>query len=48
MNFKRGIKWYEAGKMLTKNNTFNDFIACAEYLVGNGYTSEDRVTIQGR
>ena len=28
-----GRSWYEQGKMLTKINTFTDFVACADYLV---------------
>jgi oligopeptidase B len=34
-----GRDWYENGKLLTKKNTFTDFIACAEHLVKEGYTS---------
>jgi oligopeptidase B len=34
-----GRYWYEDGKKFTKKNTFTDFIACAEYLVANKYTS---------
>jgi oligopeptidase B len=43
-----GRPWYEAGKMLCKRNTFNDFIGCAEYLIEEGYTSNDRLVIEGR
>ncbi len=42
-----GRTWYEQGKMLAKTNTFTDFIACAEYLVAEGWTSPDRLAIQG-
>lgn len=28
-----GRPWYDAGKVLTKRNTFTDFIACAQHLV---------------
>lgn len=38
-----GRQWYENGKMLTKKNTFNDFIDCGKYLVGEGYTSPDHL-----
>ena len=43
-----GREWYENGKLLHKRNTFEDFIACAEHLVGEGYTSADRLAIRGR
>ncbi len=42
-----GIKWHEQGKLLKKKNTFNDFIACAEYLIKENYTSPERLVIQG-
>ncbi len=43
-----GEEWRDAGRMMTKLNTFYDFIDCAEYLVKNKYTSSDRLVIQGR
>ena len=39
-----GRSWYLDGKLLTKRNTFTDFIACAEHLVELGYGSPERVT----
>lgn len=42
-----GEEWRDAGRMMKKINTFNDFIDCAEFLVKNGYTSSDRLVIQG-
>ena len=42
-----GRQWYEDGKMLHKKNTFLDFIACAEYLVKQGFTSTDRMFAMG-
>ncbi len=42
-----GRLWYEDGKMLHKMNTFTDFIACAEYLIGENYTSSDRLIASG-
>lgn len=42
-----GEKWHEAGMMDRKQNVFDDFIAAAEYLVREGYTSPDRLAIQG-
>jgi oligopeptidase B len=43
-----GREWYENGKLLHKRNTFDDFIASAEHLVNEGYTSPDRLAIRGR
>ncbi len=42
-----GRGWYEDGKMLCKENTFGDFIAAAEHLVREGYTSPERLAIRG-
>ena len=42
-----GEPWRDAGRMMNKINTFTDFIACAEHLVNNKYTSKDRLAIQG-
>ena len=42
-----GRSWYEQGKMLTKINTFTDFVACADFLVEHGYTSFDRLAARG-
>jgi len=42
-----GRAWYEGGRLLHKRNTFSDFIACAEHLVAEGYTSSDRLAING-
>jgi len=42
-----GEPWRDAGRMLKKMNTFTDFIACAEYLTRQKYTSSDRLVIQG-
>ncbi len=43
-----GRHWYENGKFLHKKNTFTDFIACAEHLIAEKYTSRDRLAIMGR
>jgi oligopeptidase B len=43
-----GKAWHDDGRMMHKKNTFTDFIACAEYLVAQGYGSKDRLTIEGR
>ena len=42
-----GRKWYEEGKFLKKKNTFTDFIACAEHLIAEKWTSSDRLAISG-
>jgi prolyl oligopeptidase len=42
-----GEDWHLAGKKLTKPNTWRDFIACAEYLIENKYTSSAKLGIQG-
>lgn len=43
-----GRHWKEEGKYLKKKNTFTDFIACAEKLIADGYTSPQRLVISGR
>ncbi|KAL5543018.1 hypothetical protein UlMin_010728 [Ulmus minor] len=43
-----GRKWYENGKLLKKRNTFTDFIASAEYLIGQKYCTKERLVIEGR
>ena len=42
-----GRAWYENGKLLHKMNSFTDFIACAEHLIQQGYTSPDQLAILG-
>lgn len=42
-----GDDWHEAGMLGRKQNTFDDFIAAAEWLVTNGYTNPDRLAISG-
>jgi oligopeptidase B len=43
-----GRQWYEEGKLLNKRNTFTDFIACAEYLIGEKFTNSDKLFAMGR
>ncbi|KAG1666918.1 hypothetical protein FOA52_005978 [Chlamydomonas sp. UWO 241] len=43
-----GRLWYENGKYLKKKNTFLDFIACAEHLIAEKYTSPQHLAIEGR
>lgn len=42
-----GEPWREAGRMMNKINTFTDFIASAEYLIAQKYTSSQYLVIQG-
>lgn len=42
-----GREWYENGKVLNKKNSFTDFIACAEHLIQEGYTSREKLAIYG-
>jgi oligopeptidase B len=42
-----GKKWHDDGRMLKKRNTFTDFIAAAEHLVAQKYTSPQRLAITG-
>lgn len=43
-----GQEWHEAGTQLNKQNVFDDFIAAAEYLMAEKYTSSDYLAIEGR
>ncbi len=42
-----GRAWYEDGKLLKKKNTFTDFIACAEHLIKQDYTSPAHLYAMG-
>ncbi|HSC82558.1 MAG TPA: S9 family peptidase [Pseudomonas sp.] len=42
-----GEAWYRAGKLEHKQNTFDDFIACAEHLISTGHTSPQQLAISG-
>ena len=42
-----GRDWYESGKLLTKANTFTDFIDCSKYLIEQKYTSEKHLYAYG-
>ena len=42
-----GYEWYESGRVLNKKNSFTDFIACAEYLIREGFTSPKKLAIIG-
>ena len=42
-----GEEWHQAGKLTRKQNVFDDFIACAQYLIDHKYTSPQRLAIFG-
>lgn len=42
-----GRDWYEDGKMFNKQNTFNDFVDAAKYLIANSYTSSQHLYASG-
>jgi hypothetical protein len=42
-----GEQWHKAGSLANKQNCFDDFIACGEYLVEGGYTQKKKLCIEG-
>ncbi|MBC8112634.1 MAG: S9 family peptidase [Verrucomicrobia bacterium] len=42
-----GEKWHKSGMLLKKQNVFDDFIACGEYLIKANYTSNQKLALQG-
>ena len=42
-----GEDWHKGGMLQNKQNVFDDFIAAGEYLIGNNYTSKDKLAIAG-
>ncbi|MDE6265852.1 MAG: prolyl oligopeptidase family serine peptidase [Muribaculaceae bacterium] len=42
-----GEEWHQQGTKMNKLNVFNDFIAAAEYLINEGWTTKDLMTISG-
>ncbi|MHA1934913.1 MAG: S9 family peptidase [Candidatus Thorarchaeota archaeon] len=42
-----GKPWYHQGKLANKKNTFTDFIACAEHLISERFTSKEKLAIMG-
>jgi prolyl oligopeptidase len=43
-----GEEWHQAGTKLKKQNVFDDFIAAAEWLIANKYTSTPKLAVRGR
>jgi prolyl oligopeptidase len=44
---EKGEDWHQAGYKKTKPNTWNDFIACSEYLIEKGYTRKEKLAGTG-
>ena len=44
---EKGYRWYTDGKRFAKRNTFDDFIAAAEHLIGEGYSAAGRIAAHG-
>jgi len=42
-----GKPWHDAGRMKSKRNTFTDFIAAAEHLIAQRFTSQEKLVIEG-
>ncbi len=43
-----GKAWHDAGRLLNKQNVFDDFIAAGEYLIAQGITTRGKLAIEGR
>ncbi len=43
-----GDAWHRGGMLANKQNVFDDFIACGEHLIATGYTSKEKLVINGR
>jgi prolyl oligopeptidase len=42
-----GEEWHQSGKLTRKQNVFDDFLACAQYLIDQNYTSPSRLAVLG-
>mgnify|MGYP000900630633 CR=1 FL=1 len=43
-----GAQWHDAGRLLNKQNLFDDFIAAGEYLISEGITGRGQLAVEGR
>lgn len=43
-----GKPWHDAGRLMNKQNVFDDFAAAAEYLIANGISAKGKIAIEGR
>jgi prolyl oligopeptidase len=43
-----GAEWHDGGRLLEKQNVFDDFIAAGEHLIASGWTSAQNLGVQGR
>ena len=43
-----GERWHSEGKLMCKQNVFDDFAACARHLIARGYTCSSRLAVEGR
>ena len=43
-----GLNWWEGGRLHKKQNGFDDFASCAQYLHSAGFSSPAKLTIQAR
>lgn len=44
---EKGYRWYRTGRESQKKNTFSDFLACADHLIAEGFTSAGRIVASG-
>ncbi len=42
-----GKQWYDGGRLMSKQNSFTDFVACIDYLLEQGISSREKLAIQG-